>query len=61
MDNKPVWAITENDIFTIKSAYFSALDHKGESRGTPSNTEVQTSKWKHIWNISVPTKLKNFL
>lgn len=38
-----------------------ALNLKEERRGESSNTEVQARKWKSLWDLKVPVKVKNFL
>lgn len=60
-EDKLIWAMIDKGLFTVKSAYFFALNLKGESRGAPSNIEARTRKWKFFWDLSVPTKVKNFL
>lgn len=43
----------------VKSVYFSTLELKLSSSGTPSQTNNKW--WQHIWSLSVPANVKNFL
>ena len=56
-----VWAATPNGAFTVKSAYWIAMEMKeAEQEGTSGNA-VQSQIWKTIWLAEVPNKIKNFV
>lgn len=59
-EDKPIWALIDKCAFMVTSAYYLALNLKGERRGAPSNTEVQIRRWKSIWELLVLAKGKNF-
>lgn len=58
---KLIWEHAANGEFSVKSAYFIALNLKMENRGEGSNKEAQCRMWKNIWQLSIPNKVKNFL
>ena len=59
--NKLVWAATPNGTFTVKSAYWIAMEMKeAEQEGTCGNAS-QSRLWKTIWLAEVPNKVKNFV
>lgn len=58
-ENKLILVLTQNVKFTIKSAYFFALQSKLDCKGSPS--QISNSKWKRIWSLSVLENVKNFL
>lgn len=60
-EDKLLWALTENDTFIVKSAYYMALNLNWDKRGELSNVEKQSSLWKSIWDLMVPVKVHNFL
>lgn len=45
-DDKLIWALIENDNFSIKSAYFAIMNQRGENKGASSNPKNQINKWK---------------
>ena len=56
-----VWAATPNGKFTVKSAYWLAMDmHNAEQEGT-SEASGQRQLWKSIWGVVMPNKIKNFV
>lgn len=61
MEDKLIWALTEGDKFMVKSAYYLALNRKLELKGNGSNSEQVNSKWKILWQLTVPPKVKIFL
>ena len=59
--NKLVWAATPNGTFTVKSAYWIAMEMKeAEQEGTSGNAS-QSRLWKTIWLAEVTNKIKNFV
>lgn len=36
-EDKIIWALTKNGLFTVKSAYYAVLNQQGESLATSSN------------------------
>lgn len=49
-NDKLIWKHTPNGTFSVKSAYFSSFDH----------TNMPHGKWKSIWSLPFPPKLKIF-
>lgn len=43
----------------MKNAYFVTQEEKLANRGSSSN--LLDNKWKNLWSLSVPNKVKNFL
>ena len=59
--DKLVWAATPNSTFTVKSAYWIAMEMKeAEQEGTCGNAS-QSRLWKTIWLAEVPNKIINFV
>lgn len=44
-EDKRIWALTENRVFTVKSIYFATLELKSKQREEPSNPTANDSKW----------------
>ena len=56
-----VWATTPNGKFTVKSAYWLAMDmHNAKQEGT-SEASGQQQLWKSVWGAVVPNKIKSFV
>ncbi|CAL1408646.1 unnamed protein product [Linum trigynum] len=58
MDSKDFWAwkLNENGVFTVKTAY-----HAVHLASTESQTIANMEKWKWMWNLDIPPKLKFFV
>ena len=49
-------------MFSVRSAYYGALQlYKAEPGGTCSDDSSNRRFWKHIWQISVPPKVRHFV
>ena len=64
-NDSKIWAWTNNEIFTIRSAYGVALkvlkDNKEKiDRGECSDTSRISDAWKSIWKLVCPGKIKHF-
>lgn len=60
LEDKFIWALTENSLFSVKSAYFLAISKNKEKQGCTFNPKQQPSKWKYIWQLSILPKVQNF-
>ncbi|KAL0004708.1 hypothetical protein SO802_012269 [Lithocarpus litseifolius] len=58
--DKLVWAATPNGKFTVKSAYWLALDMKRVENESTSGPSGLQQLWRSIWSADVPNKIKNF-
>ncbi|XP_050236784.1 uncharacterized protein LOC126686679 [Mercurialis annua] len=51
----------DGGMFTVKSAYYVAVNmNRGEIVG-PSNANSNSGLWNNIWSLSIPSKIKHFL
>lgn len=62
-ENRLIWHWTTNGVFTVKSAYYQALEVVSVRRsqglkGGPSSNNG--NHWNDIWCMNVPNKIKNF-
>ena len=60
-EDKLIWVGNRKGVFTVKSAYYVALNlvdyaDKGES----SFGDPWERLWKKIWHLNIPPKVKNF-
>lgn len=62
-----IWRSTPNGKFSVKTAYMIAKklgqqnSNNNVDRGQTSGSNVDEDKWKRIWQIQAPNKLKLFL
>ncbi|KAG7960287.1 hypothetical protein I3843_10G116000 [Carya illinoinensis] len=61
-DDKLVWSGTKNGVFTVKLAYYIAINLKtGVECGSSSPVLAFSSFWSVLWNLQLPPKIKNFI
>ena len=59
--DKQVWAVTNNGIFTVRSAYkLVASLFKSKCNGTTSNGSLLRRFWKKVWSLPIPHKVRHF-
>ena len=59
--DKQVWAVTNNGIFTVRSAYkLVASLFKSKCNGTASNGSLLRRFWKKVWSLPIPHKVRHF-
>ncbi|XP_075650221.1 uncharacterized protein LOC142620796 [Castanea sativa] len=60
-EDKQIWALTTTSLFSVRSAYWIAME--GMSNGgstTVSNDGSQRKCWKYLWSINLPHKVRHF-
>ncbi|XP_065632123.1 uncharacterized protein LOC136068642 [Quercus suber] len=56
-EDKLVWAVTNNGMFSVGSAYKLAVSmFKSKCRGTTSNGTLLRRFWKKVWSLPIPHK-----
>lgn len=65
VQDKRIWARNPNGKFSVKSAYVIAKEieqrARNDARGWTSGGGGDEGKWKRIWQINAPMKIKSFL
>jgi hypothetical protein len=56
-----IWRSTKNGMFTVRSAYYLAVEKQGQSRRESSGTSYMEKLWKMIWSLAVHNSVKMFL
>jgi ribonuclease HI len=56
--NQLIWRGTKNGKFTVRSAYYLAVEKQGQSRGESSGTSSMEKFWKTIWSLAVQNSVK---
>ena len=60
--DKQVWAITNNGLFTVGSAYKLAFSlFKTKCHGTTSDGSLLRRFWKKVWSLPIPRKVSFLL
>ncbi|XP_012852602.1 PREDICTED: uncharacterized protein LOC105972213 [Erythranthe guttata] len=64
--DKLIWHFSSTGQFTAKSCYHALLTHRTfsrgmESGGAASSSGESTRRWKFIWKLSIPPKVRIFL
>ena len=53
--NKQIWACSSNGVFTVRSAYWVAVDLlKGVGNGSCSDARQNRRFWRKIWELATP-------
>ena len=53
--NKQIWACSSNGVFTVRSAYWVAVDLlKGVGNGSCSDARQNRKFWRKIWELATP-------
>ena len=56
--DKQVWAVTNNGLFTVESAYKLAVSlFKTKCHGTTSDGSLLRRFWKKVWSLPIPRKV----
>lgn len=58
--DKLVWYLTNNGLFSVKSAYYTALSITRSKLGEPSQRNNLETSWKSLWNLHIPNKTNKF-
>lgn len=62
---KGVWHYTVDGKFTVRSAYFVAkslaMPRRSKEKGESSSSESSPTKWKEVWRIPIPNKVRHFI
>lgn len=66
LKDSKIWRLTSNGKFTEKTAYVLAKEgvchgSGGGSRGQTSGTNEDEEKWRRVWKITAPMKVRNFI
>ena len=56
-----IWLGTKNGVYSTKSAYLMLQRLERIEKPGPSHLSGQDVIWKHIWELTVPSKVKHFL
>lgn len=60
--DRQIWALTSNGMFSVRSAYYGALQlYKAENGGTYLDDSLNRSFWKRICQIYVSPKVRHFV
>jgi hypothetical protein len=55
-EDTPSWKFSKNGEYSVKSAYFYAMENLVDNR------ELRVEgKWRRIWELKIPQKMKVFL
>lgn len=59
--DKQVWACSSNGVFTVRSAYWVAVEmSKGKSDDSCSDVRQNRRLWRKIWELATPQKIRYF-
>ena len=59
--DKQVWACSSNGVFTVRSAYWVAVQmSKGVGNWSCSDGRQNRKFWRKIWELAMPQKIKHF-
>ncbi|XP_035545169.1 uncharacterized protein LOC118348227 [Juglans regia] len=61
VEDKLVWSYDEKGQFSVKSAYILEFDSKRAKRGETSRVREVDRRWKDMWKLKVPEKVKLFM
>ncbi|CAL1361259.1 unnamed protein product [Linum trigynum] len=62
MEDRLVWHMTGDGVFSVKSAYHLAVSLDQQAGGwRPTVSWMDRASWKRVWNLGIPPKLKVFL
>ncbi|XP_041011373.1 uncharacterized protein LOC121255161 [Juglans microcarpa x Juglans regia] len=61
VEDKLIWGPSGKGVFSVKSAYFLEENRKKAVVGESSREGEMDSRWKSIWELKVPGKVKLFL
>ena len=60
-DDKIIWAANKKGVFSVKSAYYVALNMVDNSEeGESSCGDPRERLWKKVWHLNIPSKIKIF-
>ena len=58
-EDKIIWAGNKKGVFTVKSAYYVALNMVDSSEGGESSCRDPRERlWKKVWHLNIPSKIK---
>lgn len=60
-NDKLIWVKSSKGNFNVKSAYFLDTKIKRQDRGQTSYDVVGEIQWKKMWQLQVPSTMKQFL
>ncbi|KAF5481894.1 hypothetical protein F2P56_002506 [Juglans regia] len=61
VEDKLIWGPSRKCVFSVKSAYFLDENRKKVVVGDSSRENEKDSRWKSIWEMKVPGKVKLFM
>ena len=60
-DDKIIWMENKKGDFTVKSAYYIALQVlEINDEGECSSGDYRTALWRRMWYLNIPAKIKKF-
>ncbi|KAF5444913.1 hypothetical protein F2P56_034005 [Juglans regia] len=59
--DKLFWGPAKNGLFSVKSAYYVAMELKRQLGGEPSAEKGSDMVWKNMWKLNIPNYIKVFL
>ena len=60
-EDKLIWALTSNGVFSVGSAYRLAMDQaRAERSGSSSNNGKICKFWRQLWLLEIPHKVRHF-
>ena len=60
-EDKLIWALTSNGVFSVRSAYRLAMDQaRAEQSGSSSDNGRIRKFWRQLWRLEIPHKVRHF-
>ena len=60
-EDKLIWALTSNGVFSVCSAYRLAMDQaRAERSGSSSDNGRIRKFWRQLWSLEIPHKVRHF-
>ena len=61
-EDKQVWALTNNGLFSVRSAYKLAMELRSDAQvGTGSDGSHLRRFWQAIWSCNIPHMIRHFV
>ena len=60
-EDKLIWALSSNGVFSVRSAYRLAMDQARIERSGSSSDNGKIRKfWRQLWRLEIPHKVRHF-
>jgi len=60
-EDRLIWRGTKHGVFTVRNAYYLELERRLANKGECSRKLDIQSFWKFLWNLPLPSVVKNFV